>query len=195
MKKARIIAFLLTMCMATACFLSGTVAKYESSADGTGKGDIAKWAFEVNDASITGNSATFDFVLSNTIKEADGVANETDSSNKIAPGTSGTFTIKLKNTSEVSARYTISFADVVTGGAEIPLTYTVNDGTNNLAESTGVFASATNLAAGDSVTLTVTWVWAYETVGGDEVDTEIGIAATGTEDLTITATVTATQED
>lgn len=195
MKKARIIAFLLTMCMATACFLSGTVAKYESSANGTGKGDIAKWAFEVNDASITGNSATFDFTLSNTIKEVDGSANETDSSDKIAPGTSGTFTIKLENTSETSASYTISFADVVTGGAEIPLTYTVNDGTNELVESTGVFASATNLAAGDIVTLTVTWVWAYETVGGDEVDTEIGIAATGTEDLTITATVTATQED
>lgn len=195
MKKARIIAFLLTMCMATACFLSGTVAKYESSADGTGKGDIAEWAFEVNDASITENAATFNFTLSDTIKEADGAANETDSSNKIAPGTSGTFTIKLENTSEVSASYTISFADAVTGGAEIPLTYTVNDGTNDLVESTGVFASTTNLAADGSVTLTVTWVWAYETVGGDAVDTEIGIAATGTEDLTITATVTATQED
>lgn len=196
MKKARIIAFLLTMCMATACFLSGTVAKYESSAEGTGTGDIAKWAFKVNDSNITGASADFSFVLYDTvtpiIKEEDGSLDETDTTKKIAPGTSGTFTLILENTSEVTASYTVSFTENITN---IPLVYTVKDGTNTLVETSGVFASAANLEAGDSVTLTVTWTWAYESTGGDDVDTQIGIAATGTEDLTITATVTATQKD
>ena len=206
MKKARLIALLMTLCMASACFLSGTVSKYTSTSTGTGTYDIAQWVFDVNDVNIAQTAAqTFDIKLGNTLDTdtTDPDADNQVASGKIAPGTKGSFTIVLENTSEVDATYNITYTVPQVGGQAMPFTYsvvtTVKDNVGNTVGSPTTVEVLNNvtgaaIARGQTVKVVVNWTWAYNNAD-NSIDTAIGIASTGTEDLVISATVTATQAD
>lgn len=204
----KLMAIILLIAMIALILVSGTYAKYTSSATGTSSARVAKWSFSVGTTNITATD-TFTFNLFDTIKDTDGSTNETDvkSSDKvIAPGTSGSFDIVLKNDSEVSAKYAIDYT--VNNPDNIPVEFSV-DGTNwntTLAD-VGADDTATKIgvdAADKTKTITVQWRWAYE--GGKYVDTtnaektaddayDTTLGKDGTKTLEVIAKVTATQVD
>ncbi len=187
----RIVAVLAVTMMFTMCFVGGTFAKYTSSASGSDSARVAKWSFEVNDTEIA-TTQTFTFNLFDTIKDSNGTDDETDMSpvdgSIIAPGTQGSFQIKLENLSEVNATYAIDYT--VTNTNSIPVKFSVDGGTNWTEDLADV--TATNIAhTSGTVTITVQWKWDFE--GNNVRDTALGYTATDT--ITVAAAVTATQVD
>lgn len=195
----RLVAALVVVMMFTMCFVGGTFAKYISSATGTDSARVAKWSILVGDTDIA-TTDTFTFDLFKTILDSDGTSAETDiapaDGTIIAPGTSGSFAIEIKNESEVTAQYAIAYT--VTNTANIPVEFSVDGGTTWTDSLTDVAASdATKLAVGASAaTVTVQWRWRFEdadVAAGDAIDTPLGIA--GSAVLEVKAEVTATQVD
>lgn len=190
----RLVAVLAVLMMFTMCFVGGTFAKYTSSATGTDSARVAKWSFKVGETDIA-TADIFTFDLFDTIKDSNGTDNEADINSHdgetiIAPGTSGSFALVLKNESEVTAQYAIDYT--VTNEGSIPVQFSV-DGSNWSNNLTDVAASdATKLAANSgTTTITVQWKWAFD--GDDNIDTALGID--GNDVLTVSAKVTATQVD
>ncbi len=192
-KKLSILAALVLAVLVTANSVGGTYAKYTSTFTGaTSSARVAKWAFEINDTAVT-NSFTFN--LFETVNDTN-VATGTNE-NIIAPGTSGSFAIKLANKSEVNAVYTVDYT--VTNAANIPVEFSI-DGTTwttDLADVTTPVAINMNA----DTTITVQWRWAFVGTGSanyadtqtDATDTTLGIAGTGT--ISVQANITATQVD
>ena len=58
------IIFILLISMIAMILVSGTYAKYTSSASGTATATVAKWAFNVNDTDLLGNNGLF-YVINN----------------------------------------------------------------------------------------------------------------------------------
>ena len=208
-KFLRIASVLLIAVLLTTCVISGTFAKYISSATGSDTATVAKWSFQVSDEEIavTGNDAEVAFDLFTTIKDTAGAAeDDVAASKKIAPGTTGSFGLKVQNTSEVTAKYTIALTEV--NNSNIPLQYSV-DGTtwkDSIAELSLAALTDKELAIGaEAVTHTVYWKWVFDGASADApvhadqtdvTDTALGIAAQGTApQVSITATITATQVD
>ena len=73
----RLVAVLAVTMMFTMCFVGGTFAKYTSSATGTDTATVAKWSFKVGETDIA-TTDTFTFDLFKTIKDSDGINNETE---------------------------------------------------------------------------------------------------------------------
>lgn len=107
MKKTRLLAFLLTACLATTCFLSGTVAKYSTKGAVTDAARVAKWGVTIaadednNTLFATSNGAT---------------VNSSDTDKVVAPGTSDSVTMKLSGSPEVAVKVTLDVS-----GADIKL--------------------------------------------------------------------------
>ena len=206
-KVMRAAALMLSLTLVSSCFVGGTFAKYVSEATGTDTARVAKWAFEVNDEDITAKN-TFTFDLFETVKDTGNTSEDdvtaADSDQIIAPGTEGSFDIKLENLSEVSAKYAVDYT--VTNAANVPILFSV-DGTNWKTTLDDVLA-ADNVklnANGGNTTITVRWQWPYEQANvpanvtpdtyesSDAADTALGID--GTDTVTVIAKVTATQID
>ena len=190
----RLVAVLAVTMMFTMCFVGGTFAKYTSSATGTDSATVAKWSFKVGETDIA-TTNTFAFDLFKTIKDSDGIKDETEMNpvdgSIIAPGTQGSFDLVLTNASQVTAQYAIDYT--VTNANNIPVKFSVDGGTTWTDDLADVTASAeTTLAVGSAAeTITVQWKWDFN--GNDTTDTNLGSAATAT--LTVAAKVTATQVD
>ena len=200
-KAMKLAVLLLALVLITSSFVGGTLAKYTSESQGESTATVAKWSFKVgegdNKVDITG-AETVTFNLFNTVKDSNGTDNETDvSAGKIAPGTSGSFELKVENASEVSADYKVDFT--VTNTNSVPLEFST-DGINwstTLASITGQ-----KLTAGTgTATETVYWRWVFERgsddtqkVTNNEADTALGTAANAPT-VKITATISATQVD
>ena len=190
----RLVAVLAVTMMFTMCFVGGTFAKYTSSATGTDSATVAKWSFKVGETDIA-TTDTFTFDLFKTIKDSDGINNETEMNpvdgSIIAPGTQGSFDLVLTNASQVTAQYAIDYT--VTNTGNIPVKFSVDGGTTWTDDLADVTASdSTKLAANSgTTTITVQWRWVFD--GNDNTDTALGSAATAT--LKVTAAVTATQVD
>ena len=187
----------------TTSLISGTFAKYTSSADGSDTARVAKWSFNVDNTNIA-QDTTFTFDLFNTVKEADTTTAEAHIKNTdgtiIAPGTGGELSIELENTSEVTAKYAIKFNEENT--KQIPIQYSI-DGTTwkDDISDLNITGDSNELAYADgSKTITINWRWVYEgtTLGAhsdqtDQKDTALG--KDGTAEVKVTAKVTATQVD
>ena len=190
----RLVAVLAVVMMFTMCFVGGTFAKYTSSGTGTDTATVAKWSFKVGETDIA-TTDTFTFDLFKTIKDSDGINNETEMNpvdgSIIAPGTQGSFDLVLTNASQVTAQYAIDYT--VTNNNDIPVKFSVDGGTTWTNDLADVAASdSTKLAANSgTTTITVQWKWVFD--GNDANDTALGSAATAT--LTVAAAVTATQVD
>jgi len=178
----RLASILLVCVLLSTSVISGTFAKYTSTASGTDTAKVAKWDIKLDGAAI---AQTFGFDLFETIVDTvDGNADEEVAANVIAPGTKGSFDIVLKNDSEVDAQYKIDFTS---DNKNVPLTYTVKvDGTTT---GTGLANVAfARIDMGETKTVTVEWVWAFD--GDDTVDTGLGLNPV---EPTVTATVVVEQ--
>lgn len=193
----------LALTMIALILVAGTYAKYTSSGSGTDSVKVAKWSFKVGDKDITTATESFTFDLFKTIKDSDGNANETDvkAGKIIAPGTSGEFSFDVENTSEVNAKYSLSYT--VTNDGNIPVEFSVDDGPwVSALDSKNVTDKA--IAMGVKETVKVKWRWAYEGVSStnfktsqtDNTDTALGVTAQGTANtLTVKIDASATQVD
>ena len=207
-KMMRIASVLLVAVLFTTCAISGTFAKYTSSATGSDTARVAKWSIEVEGTEIGvagGTTVAFDLfsTVNDTGNSADDedVENGTDGDNIIAPGTAGSFELSIENKSEVNAKYTVALSETNTG--DIPLQYSVDGSAwvDSIAELTMSALTDVEIDMGANSTNTIYWRWVFEgTTSGahdgqtDETDTALGsadVAAT----VTITATITVTQVD
>ena len=187
MKKTRdlLVVILLLLLIAISIFyIAGTYAKYTSEiSDIQGEAIIAKWDFDVENA-----SQTLDIDLGATYDPDTLVAD------RIAPGTEGSFAIQLTNANtETGVDYTIAFGTAT--GVPTNLKF-YSDSTYNteltLASDTLTGTLDAEDATGD--TITFYWKWDYETTNGDEADTTNGKAggANGTK-MTLPITITGVQ--
>ena len=190
----KMILITLLITMIALVLVSGTYAKYTSSASGSDTARVAKWSFNVGENDIVAKD-TFTFDLFKTITDTDGKT-ETDvvSANAdkvIAPGTSGSFDLVLENKSETSAKYGITYT--VTNTASIPVQFSVNgkDWTDNLANVVESDTDTKLDANNGTKTITIQWKWAYD---GDDT-TDVNLGKVGTAKLIVQADVTATQID
>ena len=191
----RLVAVLAVVMMFTMCFVGGTFAKYTSSGTGTDSATVAKWSFKVGETDIA-TTDTFTFDLFKTIKDSDGINNETEMNpvdgSIIAPGTQGSFDLVLKNESQVTAQYAIDYT--VTNNNDIPVKFSVDGGTTWTNDLADVAASDSTKLAANSGTTTIKVQWKWDFNGSDDsFDTALGIG--GNAVLTVKAEVTATQVD
>lgn len=209
----RIAVLMLALSLLTCCFVGSTFAKYTSSAAGSSTATVAKWDITVNGDKMTAMTDGADddltpdltFNLFSTINDTGNTTDETDvADGKIAPGTAGSFDLKVKNLSEVTAKYTITLTEANT--SNVPLQYSL-DGTtwkDSVAELTVTGLTDQTLAVGaEEVTHTVYWRWVFEgtTEGAhagqtDATDTALGVdAQTTAPTVTITASIVVNQVD
>ena len=191
----RLVAVLAVTMMFTMCFVGGTFAKYTSSGTGTDTATVAKWSFKVGETDIA-TTDTFTFDLFKTIKDSDGIKNETEMNpvdgSIIAPGTQGSFDLVLTNASQVTAQYAIDYT--VTNNNDIPVKFSVDGGTTWTNDLADVAASDSTKLAANSGTTTIKVQWKWDFNGSDDsFDTALGIG--GNAVLTVKAEVTATQVD
>lgn len=164
-KKKLLVIALLVVFGLTAGYVANTYAKYTAELNGSGDVSVAKWAFEEDNQTIN-----IDIDLGGNIDASTLV------DGKIAPGTSGSFEIELSNEhSEV--------------GVQFSVTLTNSNAPTNLTFSTGNTITG-KIAAGDTLSIPVTFSWPYQTTNGDAADTADGKAAN---DMTITASIVGTQ--
>ena len=199
-KENKSMAILLLVIMVALILVSGTYAKYTSTASGSDTATVAKWSFKVNgtEIAVTGSAPSVTFDLFNTIKDTD-ESTETDvTTGLIAPGTQGAFDLKLKNESQVTAQYAIDYT-VTRSDTTLPILFSVDGGNTWTSDLADVEASdATKLAIGSAEKIiTVQWKWEFNS-GDDSVDTKLGVAGQvtdGAPTIKVTAAVTATQVD
>jgi hypothetical protein len=184
MKKNKMMRFasvLLVAVLLSTCAISGTFAKYTSTASGTATAKVAKWDVKVGEVSLNATTKDFTFNLFETIVDTyDAGAQSRDDANKtvedghIAPGTKGTYTITLTNASEVNVEYTAT----ITPPAEFAGVITFN-------------ISPANGSLADTQDIVVTWEWPYD--GDDSKDLALGVS--GLENYEIKVSITVTQVD
>lgn len=181
MKKEKMGLFALLFVIAIAgVFVVGTYAKYTSEVNKSGNATVAKWDFATtNDVSMTVS-------LPSTV-DASTLVN-----GKIAPGTAGSFTIKVTNASEVGADFKVALGNVTNKPTNLKF-YKDSSYTTELTLGNATSGAITGqLIAGDTAgkDVTVYWRWEYETTGGDSADTTDGTAAAT---VTVPVTITGTQ--
>ena len=163
-----------------------TFAKYKSQlSDNYSKVTVAKWAFDTDNS-----SHNYTFSLANTYTASTLV------SNRIAPGTQGSFQFSLNNAhTETGVEYTIEFAKNAGTPTNLKF-YSDSACTSELTDNTLTGHLNPNASA---TTVTVYWKWAYETGANtteinsnDVIDTANGVAATA-DGMSVTATITGVQ--
>ena len=115
MKRARLLAFVITAAMATTVFLGGTVARYQTSANIDDTATVAKWGVKLTmagnlfDKKYTNGDANISKPTTSTT--ATDISVEASGTNDVvAPGTSGeNFKISLTGTTEVDVAITASY--------------------------------------------------------------------------------------
>lgn len=173
--------------------VSGTYAKYVSTASGTDTAVVAKWDIKAgkkgNEVSITGNNSTVSFDLFDTINDTTNHEADADVvQGKIAPGTEGSFEFSIKNDSEVNARYGLNFQ---ISNSNVPLEFSI-DGVNYTSSLTNIAPSNdTKILMGKSTSVIVYWRWKFEN-GRDAEDTELGLT---TPSVAVTTTLIVEQID
>lgn len=182
-KKLSILAALTLAVLVSAYSVGGTYAKYTTTANVTGTATVAKWnmALTAKDGSDTETT---------TIDLAEGLDDENVAADKIAPGTTKTFSFEVNGTdTEVAYNYTI----VLSNFQHMPTNFVISGATDN-GDGTYTITGSTVAVNADSKinTHTITWNWPYETTNGDVADTTDGVAAAT---MTFDATITATQID
>lgn len=154
-------------------FIGGNVfAKYMSKVEGQGTADIASWKFKVNE----NEEKLQKIFLESTIN------NETVSNNKVAPGTEGSFQIKLDATgTEVGINYKISFENETQKPTNLMFSYQGNN-YNSIKELEQILTGTMNANEEEKAkakVIEIGWKWAYETgetpeeiSKNDEIDTK-----------------------
>lgn len=212
-KMMRLASCLLVMVLLTTSMISGTFAKYVTSAEGSDSARVAKFG-----VAITANGETF----AKEYNTHDNAYTETKSvistEKVVAPGTSGDMAkMTLSGTPEVAVRvsyagaFDISDNWTVDGEFYCPLVIKVDTTTikGTEYESAAEFEAAVNAAiakytvdfgpntdlAGDDVkgcALAISWEWPFSVEGNDAKDTWLGNQAVAGNPATVTLKVTTT---
>lgn len=179
MKKKTLIIIAVIVLLCLVGILAGSVlAKYISVLQANGEAQIAKWSFE-NDFKNNGEAVTNSQIqLQNTYNK------ESLVNGKIAPGTSGDFSIEIDaRGSEVALEYMVKFKEKE-GKEEKPsnLKFSLDDGrtyVSTLSELEAQMHDTINADAENKVKeYKVSWKWAYETEPkeqNDQLDTQDAI--------------------
>lgn len=171
-KRRRIVLLTIAVIFAVILsFISGNVfAKYMSKVEGQGTADIASWKFKVNENAEKLQNIS----LKSTIN------NETLSDYKVAPGTEGSFQIKLDATgTEVGVNYKITFENETQKPTNLIFIYQGNN-YNSIKEFEQVLVGTINSNEEEKIkVIEINWKWAYETgttpeeiSKNDEIDTK-----------------------
>ena len=178
MKKRSLIVVLAILCIATSCFVSSTFAKFTTTVNGSAVATVAEWTW-----SGTATTDNFEIDLADTIKDSDGTSAETDvAAGVIAPGTSGTFQLTVKNESQVNGEVLFNFN---TASLPFAFTYSWDNGADPASTGTSI-ADAIPVAMGDTLVLTVNWTWTWVETSENEV---------AGDDLSVAIQVTMSQVD
>ncbi len=207
-KTTKMVALLACLCLVTACFVGGTLAKYTTNGTGSDSARVAKFGVVV--------TATSDSMFATEYNDEDadytGLSVKSDTTDMlVAPGTEGTLTeVTLSGTPEVAVRVTNDADLTLTGwdasGYYCPIVITVGttaidgDTFTSAAEfETAVeeaieayaedYEPGTDLSGKTDACPVVSWAWAFEG-NDDEKDTVLGNAGAAEIALDITTTVT-----
>ena len=177
-KKSIGIIALLMLVGATSGYVASTYAKYTSTVTGEGSAIVAAWAFE-------DDNATTDF----EINLAENYDASTLVDERIAPGTSGDFTIALSNeNSEVGVEFTIAFDDT----ENVPQNLVFKQNGTTIDPTSGTITGY--IAAGETLDVPLTWEWAYSTSDANDLkDTTDGKKDLAGRTMTVTASITGVQ--
>lgn len=206
---------LLVAVLLTTCVISGTFAKYVTSAEGSDTARVAKWGFNA--------PATIQLDLFSTTP--DGNVQSGNNEKVIAPGTEGSasFDFSYAGQNDITAPEVAYTFEVSTAGSNCGNSIQTNpnikwalDGTDDNSREWGTWTQLlTKIDALDgnkagnkyeanqlpeefkaigNNTHTVYWKWDFEGNNNDTTDTEMG-NATNLEDVKLNITITATQVD
>ena len=177
-KMRRIASVLLVAVLLSTCAISGTFAKYASTTSQTATASVAKWDIDFDGDNSSSKEFAFD-LFATIVDTVDGSTDSDVATNKIAPGTKGSFDIVIKNDSEVDAKFKVAFTNNLDG---VPLTFTYKIDAAEYTSDTFV-----DIDINATKTVTVSWEWAF----GDTVDDN----AHSGKSPSVTAAVTAEQVD
>ena len=161
-KLAKFMALVLLVTLLAVILVSGTYAKYTTSATGSDSATVAKWSIKLGDEDIAKSTEkTFAIDLFSTITNTDGTGEKnvkkTDGS-LIAPGTMGSFTLaSLKNESEVNAKYSVTYT--LTNESGVPLEFTTNKDDESSWKSDFTSINVSNEALAMDATATTATVY------------------------------------
>ena len=180
-KKSLVLISLLMLVGLTSGYVASTYAKYTATLDNaSGETTVAKWNFKKGT-----NYGKFEISLPATVDATTLV------DDRIAPGTSGTFTIDLDNSgSEVGVEYEITFATA----SGIPSNLVFKSGTDTFTVTGSKVVG--KIPAGQTKSVELNWEWLYEQTTGTLADEDAEDNANGTaasRAMTLTAVVTGKQ--
>lgn len=153
-KKKAVIALCILVVMLIAFIGGQAYAKYISQVRGNGIAEIATWSFKVNGE----KEQVQEIRLASTCN------NQTLVNNKIAPGTSGSFNIKIDATgSDVGINYNITFAQEENKPQNLKFVYGGIE-YSSIKELEGKLSGMIEANERDKTrTINVRWQWDYET--------------------------------
>ena len=201
-QKRALISFALCLSLIASGMIGAAIAKYISTINGSSNAGVAVWSIEVNDQQIASPEAqTFTFDLFDTLYEEDCTTPELHvSPGVIAPGTGGSFTLKVENLSQVDAELNMVLTEQ--NENSIPIQYSTDRNTwhDDLLFLQYLFTDFFLERETGIATQTVFWRWCYTGSGtahagqADSGDTALGyLALNGEVTLGILADVTAAQ--
>ena len=189
----RLASILLVCVLLSTSVISGTFAKYVSSATGSDTAKVAAWDIQLKagDAAAVKMQYTnsVNFNLFDTIMDSNGTSVESDiaGASLIAPGTSGSFSFTIENNSEVTAEYELHYT-LTESDDDIPIEFSTNgiDWVTDISDLNVEFDD-TELAVGsDAVPVKVQWRWSFENgISSNEKDTALGLIGNDTVEVDI----------
>ena len=198
-------ALLLLIVMLALILIASTYAKYTTKLTGSSDTTIAKWAWTINNNDVSKDDTEFTFDLFKTIKDTDGGTEADVTTQKIAPGTKGSFSIEVTNASDVNAEYSLTLTETkgsVVSNANIEYSIIGTDEATDWTDDIETFnLTDTSLNMNASKTVTLYWRWAYSTTESqDTADTAVGFAVAGAtsesdKSITVKAILNFTQID
>ena len=198
-------ALLLLIVMLALILIASTYAKYTTKLTGSSDTTIAKWAWTINNNDVSKDDTEFTFDLFKTIKDTDGGTEADVTTQKIAPGTKGSFSIEVTNASDVNAEYSLTLTETkatAVSSANIEYSIVGTDEATDWTDDIETFnLTDTSLNMNASKTVTLYWRWAYSTTESqDTADTAVGFAVAGAtsesdKSITVKAILNFTQID
>lgn len=154
-KSKKIVLIIIAFVAILVSFIGGQAyAKYMSKVTGSGTADVASWNFKVNENAEKMQNIS----LKSTIN------NSTLLNNKIAPGTEGSFQIKVDATgSEVGINYVVKFENESQKPTNLEFTYN-GKSYNSLTQLQDDLTGTINADDKEKTkNITIGWNWKYET--------------------------------
>ena len=220
----RIASFLLIAVLLTTCAISGTYAKYVTSASGSDTARVAKWGVQIATTTqgLFKDQYENDETIGSTAIGAGFSVDSEDGKFVVAPGTNGSVQFSISGQPEVAVDVTIDMTvtkdvvipkDTVVAGTPLaapytPVVFTLNNGISDIASGTlaqiesALEAESTQYGANTNLAKTYTLSWAWAINGNNDADTYLGNVAAGTvtdantiTDIVYAFTITVTQID